>query len=62
MTAELNCPSCDRTIESTDDLETGESVPEVETNEDGSFQLFSNRDLFLCSGCKNPMGVGRSRQ
>ena len=55
--AELECSDCGTEIESTDDLEQTE-LPEVEAD-DGGVSLYGNRDLFLCSGCKKPLGVGR---
>ena len=60
MTDELVCPECGEEAKSTDDLEQT-AVPEVSENEDGGVSLHSNADLFLCSGCKEPMGVGRNR-
>lgn len=57
----LHCPDCETEIDSADDLETSSDVPEVDVEEDGSFSLFENRDLFLCKSCKRPLGVGRSK-
>jgi hypothetical protein len=57
--AETECPECGNEIESTADLERTE-VPEIETDDNNEFSLHDNRDLFLCSGCKKPMGVGRT--
>lgn len=54
-----SCPECGEAIESSADLET-ETVPEIEVEDDGSFDLYGNTDLYLCKGCKKPMGVGRS--
>ena len=56
MADTLACPECGTEVESADDLETGSSVPEVETTEDGGVRLFRNRDLFLCKNCKKPLG------
>jgi hypothetical protein len=56
---EMECPDCGTEIESTADLEQTE-VAEVETDDDGSFELYGNEDLYLCNGCKKPLGVGRS--
>jgi len=58
MTDTLHCQNCEKEIESTDDLERVEA-PEVEPDGDGGFSLHGNDDLFLCRGCKKPMGVGR---
>lgn len=55
---QMECPECGNEIESTEDLEQTE-VPEFETDDD-SFSLHGSTDLFLCSGCRKPMGVGRS--
>lgn len=60
MTDTLQCPECGTAAETADDLETGGTVTEVEVDEDGSFSLFENRDLHLCKGCRNPLGVSRS--
>lgn len=59
MADELTCSECGNEIESTDDLER-EEVNTVEVEDDGSFSLHGNDDLFLCESCKEPMGVGRS--
>lgn len=53
------CPECGKQIESTEDLEQTE-VPEIQTDDDDNFSLHGSTDLFLCSGCRKPMGVGRS--
>jgi len=60
MTDTLSCPECEKEIESTDDLEEGGEIAEIETDDDGSVSLFENHDLFLCEGCKKPLGVSRS--
>lgn len=60
MSDTLSCPECDEEIESTDQLETGEQVPEIEEDDDGSLTLFQNHDLFLCKNCKKPLGMSRS--
>jgi len=56
----LSCPECGTDVDSADDLDTGEEVAEVEIEADGSIDLFEKRDLFLCSDCRNPLGVSRS--
>lgn len=58
MTDELTCEECGETAESADDLEPAGEV--VSIDDDGSFDLYGKYDLFRCSGCRNPMGVGRS--
>jgi len=56
----LSCPECGEAVESAEELET-EHVPEVEVDDDdGSFSLFENNDLFLCKNCKKPLGMSRS--
>jgi hypothetical protein len=60
MTDTLSCPECGTDVDSADDLDTGEEVAEVEVEADGSIDLFEKRDLFLCSDCRNPLGVSRS--
>lgn len=59
MADEITCSECGHVAESADDLETGESVPEVETSDDGSIHLYENHDLFLCKNCRKPLGVSR---
>lgn len=60
MADELTCSNCGKEIESADNLEQHE-VPEVDVDEEGGIHLYENNDLFLCKGCKKPLGVGRSR-
>ncbi len=55
----LTCPECGKEIESMDHLETAHEVAEVEPEDDGSFTLYENHDLFLCEGCKKPLGVNK---
>jgi len=55
MTDSTECPNCGDQLETVDDLEETE-VTRIDTNDDGSFNLFGNADLFLCEGCKNPLG------
>lgn len=61
MSDTITCSECGSTAESTDDLDIEQSVAEVETKKGGSFNLFEKRDLFLCTGCRNPLGVSRSK-
>lgn len=60
MSDTLDCPECEASIDSTDDLEVEAGVPEVEADDDGSIHLYENRDLFLCANCRKPLGVSRS--
>lgn len=60
MAETLSCPECEKEIESTDDLEEGGKIAELETDDDGSVTLFENHDLFLCKDCKKPLGMSRS--
>lgn len=60
MTDSLSCPECETEIESTDELEEGGEIPEIEQEDDGSISLFENHDLFLCKNCKKPLGMSRS--
>lgn len=60
VTDTLECPECEASIDSTDDLETEGEVVEIEPEDDGSFQLYENHDLFLCKNCRKPLGVSRS--
>lgn len=59
MAEKIDCPECGNEVESTDDLETGGEVREMEAD-DSSVTLFQNHDLFLCKGCKKPLGFERS--
>lgn len=55
----LTCPECGAEAESVEDVGTVE-VPEIEVEGEGhSFNLFGNRDLFLCKDCKRPLGMPR---
>lgn len=58
MADTLTCDDCGHEAESTDDLETTE-VPQVEADEGGAFNVYENNDLYLCKGCKKPLGVDR---
>jgi len=59
MTDTMSCPECESEIDSADDLEQAGSVTTVETTDSGSINLYESRDLFLCSGCRKPLGVSR---
>jgi len=59
MADTLTCSECDKQIESADELEREETT-EIEVEDDGSFSLYGNDDLFLCKSCKKPLGVGSS--
>jgi len=51
---------CGNDIESADDL-VAQEVKEVDTDDDGSVNVYGNeRNLYLCSNCRKPMGIGRS--
>jgi len=56
----LTCPDCGDDIETTDDLEASEEITEIETEGDSvSPYRDSTGDLFLCAGCKRPLGFER---
>lgn len=57
----ITCPECGDTAESMEELEKAHKheVPEFEETEDGEFNLFGNKDLYLCKNCKNPLGMRR---
>ncbi|WP_049906709.1 hypothetical protein [Halorubrum tebenquichense] len=59
MSDTITCPECGEEVDSVEQLEEGHEVPEIEVEDDGSFSLFRNRDLFLCKNCKNPLGMGK---
>jgi len=60
MADTLTCPDCDREIESTEDIEKSEEITEIET-EGGTVSPYRDGtgDLFLCGGCKRPLGFER---
>lgn len=60
MANTLSCPDCGETVDSAEALEEGHEVPEVEASDDGSLNLYDNRDLFLCRNCRTTLGVSRS--
>jgi len=56
----LTCPDCGDDIETTDDLEASEEITEIETEGDSvSPYRDETGDLFLCAGCKRPLGFER---
>jgi len=55
----LTCPECGEEASSVDELEAEHDVAEVDVDDDGSITLFENHDLFLCEGCKKPLGFSR---
>jgi hypothetical protein len=55
----LTCPECGNEAESIEELDAEHEVLEVDVQDDGSISLFENRDLFLCEGCKAPLGFGK---
>lgn len=55
----LTCPECGNEAESIEELDAEHEVPEVDVQDDGSISLFENHDLFLCEGCKAPLGFGK---
>ena len=59
MADTISCSNCGEVAESAADLESEESIPVVETEEDGSIHLYENNNLFLCSNCRKPLGVSR---
>jgi hypothetical protein len=59
MTDNLSCPECGASVESKDELVAEHEVSEIEFEDDGSLNLYGNRDLYLCEECKKPMGVGQ---
>ena len=58
----LTCPECGAEVDSMDQLEADHEVHEIEAQDDGSFTLYGNRDLFLCKNCKSHLGVSRSKR
>ena len=54
------CPACGRPIEGADDVERGESVPEI-TSVDSRSVMIGRRsnDLWMCKGCGATLGVRR---
>lgn len=60
MADTMTCPDCGKNIETADDLEEGEELTEIAT-EEGTISPYSDKtgDLFLCGGCKRPLGFER---
>ena len=60
MAEPLTCPDCEREIASTDDLEASVTVTEIETDDEAvSPYRDKTGNLFLCAGCKRPLGFER---
>ncbi|MFW6317954.1 MAG: hypothetical protein ACOC06_05735 [Halorubrum sp.] len=59
MSDTITCPDCGEVAESIDDLERSGTVTEVAEAEGGRIRLYENHDLFLCSGCRKPLGISR---
>lgn len=60
MADTLTCPDCEKEIETRDDLEAGEEITEIETvNQAISPYKDRTGNLFLCGGCKRPLGFER---
>jgi len=57
----ITCPECGDEAESMEELAEAHKheVPEFDVDEDDGFDLYGNKDLFLCKSCKNPLGVRR---
>lgn len=60
MADTLTCPDCEKEIETTDDLEAAEELTEIE-RDGGTVSPYQDKtgDLFLCGGCKRPLGFER---
>jgi hypothetical protein len=57
MADSVSCPECGAETDTADDLESGPTVPEIESDDDGTISLYGNQDLFLCSNCQATLGV-----
>ncbi|AFK19424.1 hypothetical protein E6P09_11615 [Haloferax mediterranei ATCC 33500] len=52
------CPACGKPIEGVDDLERGETVPEITSMEKRSVMVGrKSNDLWMCEGCGATLGV-----
>ena len=61
MAEELTCPDCGKEIESTDDIEEAEELTEIKTDGKGvSPYRDKTGNMFLCKGCKRPLGFKRN--
>jgi hypothetical protein len=60
MADTMTCPDCEREIESPDDLEESVTLTEIDTD-DGTVSPYRDEtgNLFLCAGCKRPLGFER---
>lgn len=61
MAETLSCPDCGTEVESAEQLVAEHEVTELDV-EDGAFNLFGSRDLYLCEDCRTPLGVGHSEK
>lgn len=59
MADSITCPGCGEEVESAAALEEHEA-PEIEVNDDGTLNVYENRDLYLCKSCKQTLGTSRS--
>ena len=62
MSDTITCSECGEVAESADGLTVEESVPMVETDDDGGIHLYENNNLFLCSNCRKPLGISRPKK
>jgi ribosomal protein L37AE/L43A len=54
------CPACGKPITGADDLEKGETVPELTSVDSRSVMVGrASNDLWLCKGCGATLGVRR---
>lgn len=56
-----DCPKCGKEHETLDDYEKT-TVDEIGEADDGSIDVYGGKtDLYLCSGCREPMGTGHTK-
>jgi DNA-directed RNA polymerase subunit RPC12/RpoP len=58
-TEQIECPECGAEIESMDQLES-EELHEIHSTPKGGIGYGeATRNLYLCTNCRKPLGVGR---
>lgn len=59
MNESVSCPDCGVETGAANDLESGPTVPAIETDDDGTISLYGSRDCFVYWNCRATLGVSR---